>query len=222
LSVTKLLLASNSPRRRELLSLTGWDFRVLPADIDETQRPEEDPCDYAMRMAIEKARAAAPHAAEDEIVVAADTVVVDGGAILGKPATPEEAARTLRILRGHVHQVYTALAALRPVDQVMVTDLCETEVRMRAYTDAEIEDYVSSGDPMDKAGAYGIQHRDFNPVENVAGCYASVMGLPLCHLARTLRRLGQPPRTDVPATCQAALSYDCPVFENIFPPLSGL
>lgn len=200
----------------------GWDFRVLPADINETQRPGEDPCDYVMRMAVEKARTAAPFAAEDEIVVAADTVVVDGGTILGKPATPEEAARTLRILRGHVHHVYTALAILRPVDEVLVTDLCTTEVPMRAYTDAEIEDYVASGDPMDKAGAYGIQHRAFNPVENMTGCYASVMGLPLCHLARALQRLGQPPLMDVPSACQAALNYDCPVFENIFPPLSSL
>ena len=121
----------------------------------------------------------------------------------------------LQRLRGHRHQVYTAIALLRLADQKLVTDLCSTPVPMRSYSDAEIEAYVTSGDPLDKAGAYAIQHPGFHPVEALAGCYASVMGLPLCHLVRSLRRLGITPPGDVPVACQTSLNYVCPVYQTI-------
>lgn len=215
-----LALASNSPRRRELLALGGWSFHVRPAEVDETPRPGETPGGYVLRLAVEKARAAA--ALRDlpgQVVVGADTSVAVDGSILGKPADDAEAAAMLRRLRGRVHQVYTGIALLRRSDGALVTDLCATDVPMRAYRDEEIAAYVASGDPLDKAGAYAIQHPGFHPVEALDGCYASVMGLPLCHLTRSLRRLGLAPRDDVAAGCQSALRYNCPVHTGI---LSGL
>ena len=167
-----------------------------------------------MRLAEAKARVVAPFY-PNCLVLAADTIVVDDEDVLGKPANPAEARAMLQRLHGHGHQVYTAIALLRLADQKLVTDLCSTPVPMRSYTEAEIEAYVTSGDPLDKAGAYAIQHPGFHPVEALAGCYASVMGLPLCHLVRSLRRLGITPPGDVPAACQAALNYDCPVYQSI-------
>jgi predicted house-cleaning NTP pyrophosphatase (Maf/HAM1 superfamily) len=111
--------------------------------------------------------------------------------------------------------VYTALAVLRMNDECLVTDLCVTDVPMRNYGDEELETYVLTGDPLDKAGAYAIQHPGFHPVENMKGCYASVMGLPLCHLIRVLRKLDIALGTDVPAACQSLLQYPCPVSRAI-------
>jgi predicted house-cleaning NTP pyrophosphatase (Maf/HAM1 superfamily) len=111
--------------------------------------------------------------------------------------------------------VYTALAALRSSDGKLLTDCCRTEVPMRYYSDGEMNAYIASGDPMDKAGAYGIQHPGFQPVVHLWGCYANVMGLPLCHLVRTLEKMGMISETDVPQACQAALQYDCPVYTQI-------
>jgi MAF protein len=145
------------------------------------------------------------------LVVGADTAVVDGGELLGKPADAAMARTMLRGLRGHSHQVYTGIAVLRPRDGRLVTDLCVTDVPMRSYSDEEIESYVRSGDPLDKAGAYGIQHPAFDPVRGMAGCYASVMGLPVCHLVRTLRQFEAEPAADVPLSCQRFLRYDCPI-----------
>jgi septum formation protein len=209
-----LVLASNSPRRRQLLTLGGWTFEVVPADIDESQHQNELPVDYVLRLAESKARVVASFY-PNCLVLAADTIVVDGEDVLGKPGTPTEAQAILQRLRGHVHQVYTAIALLRLADQKLVTDLCSTPVPMRTYQDEEIQAYVASGDPMDKAGAYAIQHAGFHPVETLVGCYASVMGLPLCHLMHSLRRFGITPAVDIPAACQAALQYACPVYETI-------
>jgi septum formation protein len=98
---------------------------------------------------------------------------------------------------------------------MLLTDLCITDVPMRSYTDEEIRAYVLSGDPLDKAGAYAIQHAGFQPVESISGCYASVMGLPLCHLQRALRKVDIVPATDLPAGCQATLQYECPIFSRV-------
>jgi septum formation protein len=206
-----LVLASNSPRRRELLKLGGWKFDTRPADVDESQRPGEAPGMYVQRLAGSKAHACAETVLEAEIILAADTTVVDGQAILGKPKDAAEAAEMLRNLCGHSHQVYTGLAVLNPANGNMITDLCVTDVPMRAYGDDEIEAYVASGDPLDKAGAYAIQNTSFHPVEGLRGCYASVMGLPLCHLARSLHKLGILPTTNIAAECQSALEYACPI-----------
>jgi len=238
-----LILASNSPRRRQLLALTGWTFNVMSAEVDERLLPDEAPHDYVLRLARSKVRAClsclhlpcterrtvwrrhrwrldqgAESASEGGLILAADTAVVDGKAILGKPKDKTEAVEMLAALRGHSHQVCTGIAILRREDGRMITDLCVTEVPMRAYGDEEIAGYVATGDPLDKAGAYAIQHPQFQPVEKLSGCYASVMGLPLCHLVRNMRRLEVTPAADVPTNCQSALDYACPIFRAV---LSG-
>jgi septum formation protein len=191
-----ILLASNSPRRQQMLVWTGWEFETGPVPVDETPAPAEAPEDYVLRLAQCKIHAALP--GKNQIVLGADTVVSDGANLLGKPQTALEANRMLRSLRGRTHQVFTA--------------------PMRAYSDQEIADYIETGDPLDKAGAYAIQHGGFHPVINFKGCYACVMGLPLCHLVRTLRKLEIQTPVDVPSVCQAKLNYACPVSEAI---LSG-
>jgi septum formation protein len=206
-----LLLASKSPRRRGLLALCAWEFDLIEADINETLRPDETPGDYVLRLAEAKARACAGQASSHQIVVGADTTVVDDSKILGKPTNPLEATEMLNRLRGHSHQVYTGIAILRKSDGRLVTDLCVTQVPMRDYGDQEIKAYVQSGDPFDKAGGYAIQHTGFQPVDDLSGCYASVMGLPLCHLVRTLHHLNLAPAVDVAAKCQTTLQYSCPV-----------
>jgi septum formation protein len=215
----QLVLASNSPRRKQLLNVSGWEFLVLPAEIDERTLPGESPLAYVLRLAEGKARLAAGRAPQGAWIVAADTTVVDrtaqGEVILGKPADAAEAEAMLRRLRGRTHLVYTGLAVYRPQDDTLLTDWCATAVPMRPYTDAEMLAYIASGDPFDKAGAYAIQHAGFSPVEKLDGCYANVMGLPLCHLTRTLGRLGAQPLTDVPAGCQALLDFECPVFNQV-------
>jgi septum formation protein len=214
-----LVLASNSPRRRELLALGGWMFKTRPTEQDENQRPGEEPGAYVLRLAESKARscAASPKnkgtmsARQDLTILAADTAVVDGKAILGKPKDLAEAVEMLLRLRSHTHQVYTGIAVVRLSDGNLGIDLCVTDVPMRAYSKEEIDTYVATDDPLDKAGAYAIQHPEFHPVETISGCYASVMGLPLCHLARTLRPLGIIPKTDISAECQSSLNYMCPI-----------
>jgi septum formation protein len=206
-----LVLASNSPRRRELLALGGWIFDTRPAEVDENQRPGEAPGTYVLRLAESKARTCAASAHQDQTILAADTAVVDGKAILGKPKDKAEAVEMLWRLRSRTHQVYTGIAVIGMSDANLGMDLCVTDVPMRLYSDKEIDTYVASGDPLDKAGAYAIQHSEFHPVEKLSGCQASVMGLPLCHLTRTLRKFGIAPRTDISAECQSSLNYKCPI-----------
>lgn len=207
-----LLLASNSPRRRQLLALGGWTFGMDVSNVDETRGPGETPADYVRRLARQKAQAVLTRAGEEPIIIGADTAVVIDTDVLGKPASADEARKMLECLRGNTHQVYTGIAVLRASDGKLWTDVVVTDVPMRAYTDAEIERYIKTGDPMDKAGAYGIQNSDFQPVAHMEGCYASVMGLPLCSLSRLLHQAGIAPRADVARNCQASIHYECPVF----------
>jgi MAF protein len=165
-----------------------------------------------------KARKSAEKADADKIIVAADTAVVDAGEILGKPVDKQDAVRMLKRLRGHTHQVHTGLALLRVSDGYLQTDLTVTDVPMRAYSDEEIQAYVRSGDPLDKAGAYGIQHPGFQPVETLHGCFASVMGLPLCRLTYLLGQFDIVPQSSAVLRCQAVLQYDCQISSSI---LSG-
>ena len=213
-----MVLASNSPRRRELLALGNWSFRVFVSDVDESELPDETPEDYVLRLAEAKARVAGKEAGPEQVIVAADTTVVDGGEILGKPEDAAAAVQMLKRLRGHRHEVYTGLAVFKVKDGRLSKDLCVTDVPMRNYNDAEIDAYVATQDPLDKAGAYAIQHASFHPVVDLRGCFASVMGLPLCHLIRTLERLGVPPDMNIPSNCQTHLDYQCPVSPAI---LSG-
>jgi len=210
-----LVLASNSPRRRQLLALAGWTFSVSAADVDESVFENESPADYVLRLAETKARAVAGKAHAEQIVLAADTTVVDGADILGKPKDAKEAATMLTRLRGYAHQVYTGIALLRLSDGLLLKDLCVTDVPMRDYSDEEIQAYIQTGDPLDKAGAYGIQHPQFRPVAEMNGCYASVMGLPVCHVIRLMRKMDIQPDTDFFLTCETLLEYECPVSNAI-------
>jgi len=225
-----LILASNSPRRSQLLSLAGWQFTTCPAEIDERVLPGELPDTYVRRLAAEKAQVAAdrlPDAhAPERLVVAADTAVVDWNEdlrgisyeILGKPVDSADAERMLRRLRGRVHKVLTGLAVLRPYDGEIQTDVCTTDVPMRDYTEAEMYAYIASHDPLDKAGAYAIQHQGFHPVQNLQGCYTNVVGLPLCHLSRMLASFNVSPSSDIGLACSAEFDYRCKIDGDI---LSG-
>lgn len=193
----------------------GWAFQVRPADIDESRLAGEAPGAYVLRLAEEKARAAGKLVSDGMLVLAADTTVADGDHLLGKPATASEARAMLRQLRGRSHQVYTAVAVLDPAQNKLLLDLCVTQVPMREYSEDEIEHYIASGDPFDKAGGYAIQHAEFRPVEDLRGCYASVMGLPLCHLTRTLRKLGIDPPADSAQACQSKLNYSCSIYAAV-------
>ena len=187
--------------------MLGLDFRVLPANVDETPLAGEPAPDYVRRLAADKARTVGAQF-PDALVIAADTTVVDGNQILGKPVDAADAARMLRQLRGRSHWVYTGIAVTRGGQ--LRADLCGTEVPMRNFSDAAMQAYIASGDPLDKAGAYAIQHAGFRPVAELHGCYANVVGLPLCRLARLLRTFGLPVDADIPAGCRAAFGYDCP------------
>ena len=208
-------LASNSPRRHDLMALGNWQVSNSAPEVDEARTAGEGPADYVRRLAESKARAALGSMGPATCIVTADTAVVDGDQVLGKPSDGADAERMLRQLRGRVHQVYTGIAVLHAASGELLTDVCVTDVPMREYSDAEIRSYVDSGDPLDKAGAYGIQHEGFHPVQAMQGCFASVMGLPLCHLLRLLIRLQIASDADLPGRCQAHLHYDCPVTDAI-------
>jgi MAF protein len=216
-SPASLLLASASPRRSELLALTGWPFEILATDVDETPYPDEGAADQAVRLAREKAEAAGRIGGNGRLVVAADTLVVLGERILGKPRDGDEARRMLDQLRDRTHRVLTGVALLPPGGIRLELERCESTVRMHSYTDADIERYLASGSPLDKAGAYGIQDAGHALVDRKAfnDCLANVMGLPLCHLVRAARRLSWEPPQDVPSACQKHLGYDCPVHKEI-------
>jgi len=204
--------------------------------------PAERPEDYVLRLARNKARAA-NHLLErpqppDTLIIAADTAVVDelnvvegenvanpgdlptpGSGfrfdILGKPTDEEEAQSMLRQLRGRTHKVYSALAVLWVEDDSILDELIVTEVPMRNYSDEEIMVYIASGDPFDKAGGYAIQNAEFVPVQNLQGCYANVMGFPLCHLSRLISTFDMNPPADIAAACQMSLNFSCPIFRQV-------
>jgi MAF protein len=211
MSKPDLLLASQSPRRRELLALLGLPFDVAASDVTEIPRPNEPPAALAIRLSQDKARAAR----SDALTIACDTIVALEGELLGKPHDKAEATAMLRRLRGRAHTVYSAITLLDAATGHALTDLAETHVVMRAYTDAELAAYVASGDPLDKAGAYAIQHAGFHPASELQGCYANVMGLPLCHLTRRLRAWGIDPPHDTPVACQAHTGRNCMVYTDI-------
>lgn len=185
-----ILLASASSRRYELFALLGVPFVVRTAGIDETSLPDETPAQTAVRLARTKASVVA--AQVRGLVVAADTLVVLDGEILGKPVDKADAVAMLRRLRGRAHDVLTGSAVLDANSGEVCSAVEQSQVWMRAYTDEEIAAYVASGDPMDKAGAYAIQHETFMPVAHVVGCPANVMGLPVCRLDEVLRARGLP------------------------------
>lgn len=182
-----LILASTSPRRRALLGALGRPFTVDAADLDESQRPGERPAAYASRLALAKAHAVAGRVGQSgHLVVGADTIVVLDDTILGKPASPDEARAYLRRLRGRRHVVITAVAVVDAASGSSWEGLAWTGVWLRAFSDEELEAYVATGDPLDKAGAYAIQHGDFRPVARLEGSELNVIGLPLMLLEQLL------------------------------------
>ena len=214
MSMYSFWLASNSPRRHEMISWLGWSFRAAASNIDEAAFPQEKPLALVQRLALTKAQAEIEVSQAGDLVFAADTIVVRDEDILGKPANAQQAFEILKSLRGRQHQVVTAIA-IRQVGGELFRDICVSNVEMRDYTDAEIEAYVASGDPMDKAGAYAIQSPSFDPAVDFCGCFASVMGLPLCHLERTLRKFPAYQKKDMAAICQKNLKYKCPITRRV-------
>lgn len=213
----RLILASASPRRKELFSLTGWTSEIMPVEVDERPQHGEKPIGFVTRLAQEKGQKASLGVEEPHLLIAADTIVFEDGQILGKPTDSEDAKRILRVLGGRSHRVITALVVLDSDRGTTYEDLCETSVPMREFSSVEIDEYIATGSPMDKAGAYGIQDRDFHPVEteSMKGCYANVMGLPLCHLTRSMKRTGLQPISDVPVACQSFTNYQCNIFPDV-------
>jgi septum formation protein len=183
----RVVLASSSPRRRELLALIGIEHAVVPADIDETPFPDELPRPHAERLAREKAATVAARA-PNAIVIAADTIVVVDGAILGKPTDEDAAAAMMRRLSGRRHIVFTAVAVAR--DGVVVSDVEEVDVTFRELSDDDIRRYIATREPMDKAGAYGIQGYGATIVTRIDGDYFAVMGLALGLMVRLMARVG--------------------------------
>ena len=205
-----LILASSSPRRRELLRRLGVDFEVASADVDESARPGELPEIMAQRLAREKALAVASCSGQQP-VLGADTIVVLDGQVLGKPTDPAEATAMLLALRGRTHEVLSAVYGWNPLTGRESCLLNRSMVTMRDYSDSEIAAYVASGDPMDKAGAYAIQNQAFAPVAGIDGCFSGVMGFPLGDVAQVLRQIGVDVPGDVAATCEINGARCCQV-----------
>ena len=184
-----IILASKSPRRRALLEQMGVrDVRIVTPDIDEHMDRDLPPAELVRQISLEKAQAVAAQADPNTVVIAADTVVALDGVVLGKPADKEEAFRMLSLLSGNRHQVYTGLTVLR--GEQVFSQWEETAVTFRSLTAEEIEAYIATGEPMDKAGAYGIQGYGALFIEGISGDYYNVMGLPVCRLGQILGQLG--------------------------------
>ena len=212
--IRRLILASGSPRRRQLLSLLGMPFVIKAVGVDESPLYNEPPTELVLRVSQVKALSVEEVRA-DELVLAADTIVVLDGQMLGKPNDPGDASRMLSLLRGRSHTVYSGVTVWHPASRSMVCELAGSEVWMREYDDDEVAAYVTGGDPLDKAGAYAIQHPEFDPVSRVEGCWLNVMGLPLCHLGRALARFGVTVPASVPGACQAFNQRYCGVSSEI-------
>ena len=223
--MTEIILASKSPRRKTLLRNLIDPFFVVNSDVDEREIPGEKPDDFVMRLAKEKAftggAGVLANAPENTFVVGADTIVVDGTEILGKPLDEMDAARILKQLRGKTHKVFSGIALYNLSTGDIQTRLVCTEVVMREYTDDEIREYIASGDPMDKAGAYGIQNNDFNPAPELYGCFANVMGLPLCHLAVLMKEMSIETDHSVANRCQDSINYQCPIYTDVLAGVKG-
>lgn len=183
----RLVLASASPRRRELLAQAGYSFAVRAADVDESQYPGEMPQDYVRRLALKKVRAIAA-LEPDTLVLGADTTVVCEGAVLNKPRDLEDAERMLRFLSGRTHQVHTGLAAILGERAASLVET--TYVTFREIRDLELRTYLQSGDPMDKAGAYGIQGYAARWIPRIEGDYFNVVGLPIAAVVKLINSLG--------------------------------
>ena len=184
-----MILASQSPRRRELLGQMGFSFTVRPAKGEELAHPELTPAQLVEELARQKALEVSAEAEADDVVVAADTVVAIDGVVLGKPRDKAHAAEMLSALSGREHTVYTGVAVKR--GETLLVEHEATQVRFRPLTEREIDLYIQTGEPMDKAGSYGIQGYGALLVEGIRGDYFNVVGLPICRLGRMLAQVGE-------------------------------
>jgi MAF protein len=215
----RLILASVSPRRRELLRQCGVDCEVRSADIEEAAPQAEQPEATALRLSREKACAVRRILkGRGDWILAADTVVADGTLLLGKPRDERQAREFLLRLRGREHMVITGVCLMHAPTEKEFTAVERTMVRMREYSSADVEEYLATGDALDKAGAYAIQHPFFRPVESIAGCYTNVVGLPVCRVYDLLEQAGQRPARPLPEGCRAggACGFDEMKFPRSF------
>lgn len=185
----RLILASASPRRAELLKQIGLEFTIMAGDLREDVFLSNSPGQLVTALALKKAELVA-QTTKEGLVIGADTVVVFGERILGKPSGPDEAVRMLKLLNGREHSVYTGIALVEVPGGKSVTSFEETRVNFRMLSEAEIEAYVATGEPLDKAGAYGIQGKGAVLVERINGCYFNVVGLPVQKLVIMLQEFG--------------------------------
>ncbi|MFQ5434453.1 MAG: Maf family protein [Anaerolineae bacterium] len=225
MSVFQLVLASQSLRRRELIKLLGYPVSSVTAVVDEDSIFHENPAINVVQTAVLKANAiksqveAAHPDGRKPIIIAADTTVALDGRQLGKPADETEASAMLRSLRGRTHEVHTGVTIVNLASGEQVKGVHTAVVTMRLFSDEEIAAYVANGDPMDKAGAYAIQHPTFRPVSRLDGCFTGVMGLSVCHLIQSLAKIGVPIRAEKSAVHDAHQQYPCPIFTKIAPGL---
>jgi septum formation protein len=218
--MVEFILASQSPRRQSLIKLVGYPFSVMVADVDEASITHSNPAVNVVETAVLKANTIAQQtSADNKIILAADTTVTLTGQMLGKPRDEKEATAMLQALRNREHEVHTGLVLLDLRDGRRMKRVTTAIVTMRDYSDEEIAAYVASGDPMDKAGAYAIQHPVFKPVARLQGCYTAVVGLSVCDLISALDALNVPRLADLAAVRQAHqvadLDFPCSIYEML-------
>jgi septum formation protein len=187
---SRIILASTSPRRKELLQSVGIKFEVIAPLSDESLLHNENPRDYVLRLASEKAISISQNLEGDFLVIGADTVVVVGDEILGKPSNVEGATAILSKISGREHHVLTAFSISKPKNTIMHSEVVDTKVRVKTLEPDEIEGYIKTGEPMDKAGAYGIQGIGSFLIKGIEGSYTNVVGLPLVEVLEALKKLG--------------------------------
>ena len=204
------MLASESQRRREIIRALDAAVEIVPSGIDEPPPGREESAEeYVASIAADKARVVAANERVDVLVIGADTSVVLGGRILGKPVDEAEARAMLTALRGRSHRVVTGVTVSR--DGISASSVTSSDVAMREYSDAEVEAYIESGEPFDKAGGYAIQDREFAPVSNFSGCYLNVVGLPLCEVMQLMSEVGVYVRLKQDWRAPERCPSDCPV-----------
>ena len=203
-----IILASASPRRKELLTSLGLRFSVADSGVDETDDAAENPAKFAADLAIQKAEAVASRMPRS-LILGADTVVVVDHRILGKPTDDADARRMLQRLRSRWHRVVTGVAVLDALTGKRAVSVVETRVKMASYSDRDIEEYVMSGEPLDKAGSYAIQGLGGRLVDAIEGCYTNVVGLPVCEVARLFEQFGITAPAATPV-CRDASGAQCP------------
>ncbi len=205
-----IVLASESQRRREIIQALDTAVEIVPSGVDERPAiPGEQAEDYVGSIASDKAGAVSANGHSEALVIGADTSVVLEGKILGKPVDEVEARVMLTALRGRSHRVVTGVTVSR--DGAVATSVTSSDVEMRHYSDAEMEAYIASGEPFDKAGGYAIQDREFAPVSRLSGCYLNVVGFPLCEVVRLMSEVGVDVRLNQDWRAPERCPTDCPV-----------